>query len=467
MNDITPSVSIAYAAWFISRTRITDHAHLLERSLLDFPVDSDRLPYRSQTIEIACEILALRGYIVFDKERQPRCYIATHLLQPPNRRRMSDSRIGLRSSGKDSRVVTVPLVMAAAAITASCSLLPADQVQTIDDEPPKTRKLTLIENPRSPSQQYLAQHDYAQRPATWVRLGGASGSNSEVARSRATKELNLPPLSVIHLGQTGRQRQEPGPVAPHIDGSIAKKTPYIDGPNYFASAALQVEPKVQAHAVEDQPKPSSRSAPPPVAAATQTAAQPKPLQLIPSATVAGITEKSVEAMALAAAKAALGSSLAEGGHDEAPAPSAPTEFVEVQARTGPYIERGQAEQKTVSQPEGTAEAQIEAFLEKWTDDWMSKDAEATLAHYAASFQPHRMSRVDWETWRRKALARDGDIELSYDIRKITVSGERAAVLIWQSYKSPYFRSRIGKQLALVKQGQNWLIHREIVKESMR
>lgn len=489
MNETSPNTAISYAAWYISRKRDTDHERLLKRSLRDFPMSSDDSSSRSQTLEIACEILALRGYIVIEKGAQSRRYFATDSLHQPPKCKPGHSTINATPFRSRSAAKAMPF-MAVAAMTAACSFLPPQTNQDVHQEPPKFRKLTLIEQLQPPVSQYMEQSHQTQRPTTWVRLGGETGSTLETIKPRVVATPTPAPVPVIHLGQIAAaeaavpQQNVPVVERPVVaEVPIAKKTPYIDGPNYFANAVPVIQPKVIASPLKPVPalnavplpelakEQVSQEKPSDKPASAQTVVEPgkhqESAKAIATAVANGGMDEAVEAAAAAAAKAIIDSPPAAGKADEAGAPAAPN----VRAQTTEPVVKSAAptaEQEHVAdQFELTDKDQIEAFLKQWAKDWIAKDVNATFAHYAKSFVPDGMSRLEWEVWRRKALARDGNIELTYVIRNVDVKGDRAMVLIWQSYLSPYFKSRIGKEFVLSKQDGNWLIHREIVRESAR
>lgn len=436
-------------AWHLARERSLNIDELLERSLRDFPMTLEDVSCRRNTIEIAGDILALRGFLIVEQKEKSKWYKATDLLYIRHKRN--------RSSHKN-----IP-IFAAAAMTAACGMLPVDPPQTVHQEPPSFRTLTLIDEAQISRPQSQAPLNPDVRPITWIRLGDLGQHPLNTLKAQSVTESALTPMPVIHLGHLA----QPDTAAPQknvLDNRsvipegepIIEKHIYIDGPNYFANAVPVIQPKAIALPINTVPPAKER--------ADQTGPIVEPFNPKTAAKPEKINE-SIEAMAEAAAMEMVEAPPAAGKISK---PSSNLARIESHQnhehqvmKTEPPEEKNLVEEN----PNLTDDQQIDAFLNQWAQDWFDKNIEATLSHYAKSFLPDRMSRADWENWRRKALSRKGDIDLTYDIRKIDVKGDRATVLIWQSYKSPYLKSRIGKEFILYRQDGDWNIHRETIKES--
>lgn len=450
------NTAIHYVAWHVARYRAVELDELLARSLRDFPIFLEDVSCRRKSLEIAADILALRGFIVVDQSASSKRYTAT-------------ARLQVRRKSNRSMVKNTP-VFAVAAMTAACSILPSVPPAVPEPDPPAFRRLTLIHEEVRPQPAHATLPNSQQRPRSWIRLGDSAVHHPETTQAGVPHKRSPNLLPVIRLGASDNRIVSVGQASSQTNqeaagAPIRNKTPYIGGPNYFANPVSAVRPRFEAAQLSVAP----------AASITTLSVPDKPIEEPPKRSEqqlppTPIETQSLEVMSEAPAKAILDEPPAAGKstqHQSMSATAADMEAAAPQAPEHAYVERDQHEDHVTDASQLTETQQIERFLEQWAQDWRKKNVDATLAHYADSFKPENMSLPAWKNWRRIALARKGDIELSYDVRSIGVRGDRATVLIWQSYRSPYFKSRIGKELVLTKHNGAWLIHRETVKESAR
>ncbi len=108
-------------------------------------------------------------------------------------------------------------------------------------------------------------------------------------------------------------------------------------------------------------------------------------------------------------------------------------------------------------------AAVAAAIEAWASAWSAKDVKGYLAAYAPDFEtPGGESRAEWEKQRTERIERPKSIEVTVNIRSITVDGDKAVAVIRQGYRSDTFKSNSTKTLQLVKAGGKWAIRQERV-----
>lgn len=110
------------------------------------------------------------------------------------------------------------------------------------------------------------------------------------------------------------------------------------------------------------------------------------------------------------------------------------------------------------------EEQIALALNAWAEAWRSRNEEAYLAAYAASFRPDAgQSRDEWEKRRRLLLGITRSVDLQIDGVAIEVVAEdRAQVSFRQFYRSDTYQDAVIKQLKFVRVDNLWLIEEEKV-----
>lgn len=112
----------------------------------------------------------------------------------------------------------------------------------------------------------------------------------------------------------------------------------------------------------------------------------------------------------------------------------------------------------------TAEEQVMAAINAWANAWKTRDEEAYLAAYAATFQPQGgLSRAEWEKRRRLLLGVSRNIDLKIDGHAFeSVTEDHAQVSFRQFYRSDSHQDAVIKQLKLVRVDNLWLIEEEKV-----
>ncbi len=125
-----------------------------------------------------------------------------------------------------------------------------------------------------------------------------------------------------------------------------------------------------------------------------------------------------------------------------------------------------AAEKPAPKPSAFAriEDEVVKALEAWALAWSRQDADAYLAHYAASFSPDGgESRSDWEKSRRSRVTAPKSISVTITSPQVQLTGNsRATVTFRQSYRSDIFNGNSTKTLVFMKNSGRWLIEREKV-----
>lgn len=113
---------------------------------------------------------------------------------------------------------------------------------------------------------------------------------------------------------------------------------------------------------------------------------------------------------------------------------------------------------------GTTEEQVLSALNTWANAWKSKDEDAYLAAYAATFQPPGgLTRAEWEKRRRLLLGVSRNIDLKIDGHAFeAVTEDRTQVSFRQFYRSDVFQDAVIKQIKFVRVDNLWLIEEEKV-----
>jgi len=103
-------------------------------------------------------------------------------------------------------------------------------------------------------------------------------------------------------------------------------------------------------------------------------------------------------------------------------------------------------------------------VEGWARAWSSKDVDKYFSYYASDFHtPKGETRGKWEAARREQIAKARIIAVEVLDPKVTlVDPNHATVAFKQSYRADDYRSSGRKTLALVRQGDRWLIQQETI-----
>jgi tetratricopeptide (TPR) repeat protein len=112
-------------------------------------------------------------------------------------------------------------------------------------------------------------------------------------------------------------------------------------------------------------------------------------------------------------------------------------------------------------PAGDEKAKITAAVEAWAKAWSAKDVKGYLAAYAPEFEvPGGENRAAWEKTRSERIERPKSIEVGVKITSIEVDGNKARVVLRQSYKSDTLKNTTTKTLGMIRSGDRWLIAQE-------
>ena len=112
-------------------------------------------------------------------------------------------------------------------------------------------------------------------------------------------------------------------------------------------------------------------------------------------------------------------------------------------------------------PAGDEKAKITAAVEAWARAWSAKDVKGYLAAYAPEFDvPGGENRAAWEKTRTERIERPKSIEVGVKITSIELDGNKAKVVMRQSYKSDTLKNTTTKTLGMVRSGDRWLIAQE-------
>lgn len=119
---------------------------------------------------------------------------------------------------------------------------------------------------------------------------------------------------------------------------------------------------------------------------------------------------------------------------------------------------------TASQARAETEAVL-AAVNSWAKAWSDRDADAYLAHYAATFEvPGGEARPAWEALRRERITRPKSIKVTVISPKVSFDANgRAQVSFRQRYLSDTLDTTGLKTLTLVNSGGRW----QIVQERMK
>lgn len=117
-----------------------------------------------------------------------------------------------------------------------------------------------------------------------------------------------------------------------------------------------------------------------------------------------------------------------------------------------------------AQPKAETEAVL-AAVNSWAKAWSDRNADAYLAHYAASFEvPGGDARSAWEALRRERITRPKSIKVTVSSPKVSFDdNRRAQVSFRQHYLSDTLDTTGIKTLTLVNSGGRW----QIVQERMK
>lgn len=267
----------------------------------------------------------------------------------------------------------------------------------------------------------------------------------------------------------------PKPVAPEQAAVAAVKAE--EKPSATPEAAKVAAAKVESPKVVATTEPAP--APPPrITPSVEQAAAPKPVLPAPQPVAAATTETpqpKTGAEKKASAERVLNETSIVPPMTAAPQPAGakpnpvtvsekPPETVALQAETNVAAVVPDVVPSFPGGSLGAAgvEGQVMAALNAWANAWKSRDEEAYLAAYAASFKPAGgLTRMEWEKRRRLLLGLARNIDLRIDGHAFESIGEdKAQVSFRQYYRSDSYQDAVIKQIKFVRVDNLWLIEDE-------
>ena len=172
---------------------------------------------------------------------------------------------------------------------------------------------------------------------------------------------------------------------------------------------------------------------------------------------------------IARGPSALAAAAKEPAKEPAPKAPAAAPAVAAVAPPKPAAEKPAAEKPAAVKPAAEKPApaadpatEVLQAVTGWAKAWSSRDVDAYLAHYAASFQPPQgQSRAEWEKLRRARVSSPKWIKVGIGSPKVTMQGaDKATVTFRQAYRSDTFKATGSKTLVLIKSDGRWLIQDE-------
>lgn len=110
-----------------------------------------------------------------------------------------------------------------------------------------------------------------------------------------------------------------------------------------------------------------------------------------------------------------------------------------------------------------AEETVEVAVRAWAQAWADKDTKSYFAAYGRSFRPaDGVSRSSWEAERKARMGRAKPGRAVLRDLRVTVNGNKATARFYQDGSGQTRgRARVATSLALAKEGQRWVIVREL------
>lgn len=107
------------------------------------------------------------------------------------------------------------------------------------------------------------------------------------------------------------------------------------------------------------------------------------------------------------------------------------------------------------------QAEIRSAVQAWAQAWSQKDLDAYFAAYTPDYTGSQ-SRDAWREDRRSKILGKSSIKINISDLVITVSGGRATARFRQAYAADRMSVSSRKTLSLVRNGDKWLIEKEVV-----
>ncbi len=108
-----------------------------------------------------------------------------------------------------------------------------------------------------------------------------------------------------------------------------------------------------------------------------------------------------------------------------------------------------------------AKAAIESAIDAWAYAWVHQNMDGYYAAYSSKFAPNKGDLSSWKAERRDRILSKQTITLDVNDLKISVNGARATARFRQDYSADNYKDSTLKTMELQREGNQWLIVREI------
>lgn len=108
-----------------------------------------------------------------------------------------------------------------------------------------------------------------------------------------------------------------------------------------------------------------------------------------------------------------------------------------------------------------AKAAIESAIDAWAYAWVHQNMDGYYAAYSSKFAPNKGDLSSWKAERRDRILSKQTITLDVNDLKISVNGSRATARFRQDYSADNYKDSTLKTMELQREGNQWLIVREI------
>lgn len=122
-----------------------------------------------------------------------------------------------------------------------------------------------------------------------------------------------------------------------------------------------------------------------------------------------------------------------------------------------------AEAKQVAEDIAAQKQALINHIKSWAEAWSDRDVDRYLSHYSERFKPRdNLTLEEWKKQRYGRLRWREFIIVKPSKYNISIEGSSATVDFSQYYKSERFEDTIQKTLKFVKEGDRWLITKELI-----
>lgn len=108
-----------------------------------------------------------------------------------------------------------------------------------------------------------------------------------------------------------------------------------------------------------------------------------------------------------------------------------------------------------------AKAAIESAIDAWAYAWVHQNMDGYYAAYSSKFAPNKGDLSSWKAERRDRILSKQTITLDVNDLKISVNGSHATARFRQNYSADNYKDSTLKTMELQREGNQWLIVREI------